>query len=561
VTDPANPNHISNYFKAGSVHVLDVFVSGSYAYVAMGGLGLRIVDISDPANPQEVGFSDTEGVAEAVQVSGSYAYLADGGDGLRIFDISDPANPHEIGFYDTPAPGYTKDVYLSDRYAFIGDGPSSLLLVIDVSDPANPELVGEYETPGFVWGIYITDAHAYVANGEHGMLILQRLSPSQLSCSVSTESVSIGDSITVSGAISPAQSGVPVTLSYMINGSWSTLATITSASDGGFSHIWMPTSVGSYQLKASWTGDSSFVGATSSEVSVIVTKVSTTLSCSVSSSEVTEGEPVTISGAISPEASDKRITLTYQKPDGSTVTRTITTGSDGTFSDSYTPNVDGSWSVSASWDGDSTHEGASSSSKSFTVKKKSGCLIATATYGSELSPQVSFLRDFRDNKVLSTFAGSNFMTIFNKFYYSFSPSIASVIADNSVLRGIMNVVLYPLIGILQVSSTVFSLLSINSEIAIVLSGLVASSLIGLVYLTPLLTLILQIKRTQKHILKSIRPLSTILVSSLILIFSAEIVSSNSLMMFATGTTILAILGLSTLSASKHILKRLKSRAS
>ena len=44
----------------------------------MGRLGLRIVDSSDPANPQEVGLSDTEGTAEAVQISGSYAYLADG---------------------------------------------------------------------------------------------------------------------------------------------------------------------------------------------------------------------------------------------------------------------------------------------------------------------------------------------------------------------------------------------------------------------------------------------------------------------------------------------------
>ena len=54
----------------------------------------------------------------------------------------------------------------------MGDGPSSLLLAIDVSDPANPELAAEYETPGYVWAIYITDSHAYVANGEHGMLIL-----------------------------------------------------------------------------------------------------------------------------------------------------------------------------------------------------------------------------------------------------------------------------------------------------------------------------------------------------------------------------------------------------
>jgi len=60
VSEPADPQHVSNYFKAGSVHVRDVFVSGSYAYVAMQGDGLRVVDVSDPANPQEVGFYDTE---------------------------------------------------------------------------------------------------------------------------------------------------------------------------------------------------------------------------------------------------------------------------------------------------------------------------------------------------------------------------------------------------------------------------------------------------------------------------------------------------------------------
>ena len=172
VSDPSNPTHVSNYFKAGSVQVLDVVVSGSYAYVAMGGLGLRIVDISDPANPMEVGFVDTEGVAEAVQVSGSFAYLADGEDGLRVFDISNPADPQETGFYDTPAPGYAKDVYLSGNYAFVGDGPRSLILVLDISDPASPVLAGEYETLGFVWAIYVTDSHVFVANGEHGMLIL-----------------------------------------------------------------------------------------------------------------------------------------------------------------------------------------------------------------------------------------------------------------------------------------------------------------------------------------------------------------------------------------------------
>ena len=53
-----------------------------------------------------------------------------------------------------------------------------------------------------------------------------------------------------------------------------------------------------------------------------------------------------------------------------------------------------------------------------------GCLIATATFGSELAPQVQQLRELRDNTVLKTNSGIAFMTAFNQFYYSFSPTVA-----------------------------------------------------------------------------------------------------------------------------------------
>jgi peptidyl-prolyl cis-trans isomerase B (cyclophilin B) len=50
-----------------------------------------------------------------------------------------------------------------------------------------------------------------------------------------------------------------------------------------------------------------------------------------------------------------------------------------------------------------------------TEEKGGGCLIATATYGSEMTPQVQFLREIRDNKVMSTESGVSFMTGFNQF--------------------------------------------------------------------------------------------------------------------------------------------------
>jgi len=44
------------------------------------------------------------------------------------------------------------------------------------------------------------------------------------------------------------------------------------------------------------------------------------------------------------------------------------------------------------------------------------CVIASVAYGSELAPEVQFLREFRDQAVMSTFAGSQFVKIFNAFY-------------------------------------------------------------------------------------------------------------------------------------------------
>jgi hypothetical protein len=63
--------------------------------------GLRVVDVSTPANPTEVGFYDTPRSAYGVAVSGSTVYVADWSRGLRVVDVSTPANPTEVGYFTT----------------------------------------------------------------------------------------------------------------------------------------------------------------------------------------------------------------------------------------------------------------------------------------------------------------------------------------------------------------------------------------------------------------------------------------------------------------------------
>jgi uncharacterized membrane protein (DUF485 family) len=83
---------------------------------------------------------------------------------------------------------------------------------------------------------------------------------------------------------------------------------------------------------------------------------------------------------------------------------------------------------------------------------------------------------------MNTFAGFNFMTAFNAWYYSFSPAVARYESTSPTTRVLAKTVLYPLIGILHISSSTFSLFSFAPEFAALVTGLLAGSLIGLVYL-------------------------------------------------------------------------------
>jgi len=79
-----------------------------------------------------------------------------------------------------------------------------------------------------------------------------------------------------------------------------------------------------------------------------------------------------------------------------------------------------------------------------------GCLIATATYGSELAPQVQLLREIRDNMVLQTQSGDAFMTGFNQIYYSFSPTIADWERQNPAFKELVKLTITPMMTSLSI---------------------------------------------------------------------------------------------------------------
>ena len=96
---------------------------------------------------------------------------------------------------------------------------------------------------------------------------------------------------------------------------------------------------------------------------------------------------------------------------------------------------------------------ASTESAKETTNVKSGngggCLIATATYGSETATEIQQLRELRDNQLLQTESGTAFMNTFNDIYYSFSPIIADYERENPLFKEAVKITITPMISTLS----------------------------------------------------------------------------------------------------------------
>ena len=191
---------------------------------------------------------------------------------------------------------------------------------------------------------------------------------SRITISLNKDFISLGDSVTISGSINPAVT-TTVTIEYRREGgSWNTLAEV-NARNGRYSYTWTPSSEGKYYLRASWPGNDRYFGATSSTVSLTVSrKQRSSISIEISSSEITLGQNITVSGYLNPPLAGASIEIIYTTPEGDRITRTVTTNANGRFSDTFYPDISGTWSVKAVWYGNENYFGSSSSVINFMVK-------------------------------------------------------------------------------------------------------------------------------------------------------------------------------------------------
>jgi len=116
-----------------------------------------------------------------------------------------------------------------------------------------------------------------------------------------------------------------------------------------------------------------------------------------------------------------------------------------------------------------------------------GCLIATATFGTELAPQVQQLRELRDHTLLQTNSGTLFIESFNNFYYSFSPYIADYERENPVFKEVVKLVITPMIS----SLSILNYVDMDSEVEVLGYGISLILLnIGMYFVAPAIVIML-----------------------------------------------------------------------
>jgi hypothetical protein len=175
VSDPGNIELLGGHgFTAAP---MDIFVSDSLCYVANQHHGLRILDVSNPYEPTEVGYYDplVNEWAWALVVRGDLAYLTVD-DEIWILDVHDPQG---IALVDSQQVSTLslEDIQIHENYAYVREWAGGALFVVNVTDPHNMTVVSQYtrSTNNF----HLLFPQLYLT-GEEGLRIMDITDPTEL---------------------------------------------------------------------------------------------------------------------------------------------------------------------------------------------------------------------------------------------------------------------------------------------------------------------------------------------------------------------------------------------
>jgi hypothetical protein len=204
---------IAGRFQASGIDARSVVVHEGIAYVGTWAGGLHVVDVSNPDQPLQIGYTNVvvaprelalgpgwlaaqDGThvavlgladptaparlaslaesAEALTADGDFLYVLNTGTRLRTYDLSSPAAPVLVG--DLQLSGNCVSISVEAGRAYVAAGADGLL-VIDVADPAHPILLSAAFTPSTATRVVADDGYVYVSCLESGLLVYDARDP------------------------------------------------------------------------------------------------------------------------------------------------------------------------------------------------------------------------------------------------------------------------------------------------------------------------------------------------------------------------------------------------
>lgn len=175
--NPANPRVLGTL--AGTVlnGLSTMAVARGRLYTMIGGTaGFRVYDVGMPRAVIEQAVAAPAWNARDVAVAGNNAFVTTGqGGGLLTVDVRDPYNPRLMAALALT--GTAQGVAVQDGVAFVAGGEEGGLRVVDVRAAGSPRELSSVDTPGEAVGVTVAGAHAYVADQEGGLRLIDVLDP------------------------------------------------------------------------------------------------------------------------------------------------------------------------------------------------------------------------------------------------------------------------------------------------------------------------------------------------------------------------------------------------
>ncbi|MDP8201544.1 MAG: T9SS type A sorting domain-containing protein [Candidatus Tenebribacter burtonii] len=171
LSDINNPTFLSRcptepYPRAG------IYASGNYVFAATVAHGLRVIDVSNPAEPFEAAFCNISNNIWFMDAAGDYIYLTDSTAGLKVVDISNPLSPSVVASY----PNAKGDICISGNYAYFAQNGFGLR-ILDITDPLNAFEVGTCSLTNYPHEIAIVGNYAFLAGNECGLVAINVIDP------------------------------------------------------------------------------------------------------------------------------------------------------------------------------------------------------------------------------------------------------------------------------------------------------------------------------------------------------------------------------------------------